>query len=135
MAKPNIVLFHQIKRDERHLRWDWEPSPNRSEDRGLIRYHFVSIDDRNPKGNIERLLKNMQGKSVINHSFEEIENVIGSLRDSDLKYVYNCYDSECTPDYVSFEGVSNRIKKDENLSGRKFILVKDYLERIYGPND
>ena len=33
----------RITKQDRHIRWNWEESPDREE---IVRYHFVVVDDK-----------------------------------------------------------------------------------------
>jgi len=125
-----------IDRKERHFRWDVEKSPESSEGRELLRYHLITVDNKNLKGNIERLIKNMQDKDIINHFFDQVGvSVTGKVKDTNLNYLYECYDSDCSPKYFDFNGVATKVKRDGRLHGGEFIQVQDYLERTFGPNN
>ncbi len=132
---PYVNLSNVVTKNDPHIRWDFEKSPNSSEDRGLVRYHFVVVDNRNLQEKMKKILNKIQRKSIKNFPFDKVDESSGIVDGSekDLEYLYRCYDTEYTPHYVDFSGISNKIKKDSKLLGRKVIFNKDYLERIYGP--
>lgn len=46
-------MKRKIARTERHIRWNWENSPDESE---MVRYHFIIIDDKNRRATLAQLV-------------------------------------------------------------------------------
>jgi hypothetical protein len=115
----------------RHVRWNWQSSPESTEDNQLVRYHFLIADDRFLEGKLDRIISNAQEKSIINYNFNEIRNMKGKFKSAGLNYLFKTYDSNCTPNFINFEGVSENIKKDKDLVERTGLKIEDYIERVY----
>jgi len=117
----------------RHVRWNWEKSPKSFEGNELIRYHFVIQDDKYRKGKMERILENINEKSIINYSFEEKNRLEGKAVGTDYRYLFVSYDTKAPFNYVTFEGVSKNVKRDINLVERikKGCSIKNYVIDLY----
>jgi hypothetical protein len=105
-----------IKRNERHIRWNWETSPDNTNDgNSMVRYHFVVVGDKGKKAVIERLLYQIQirGAIIPVNSFE------GSVRDSDFRFLYESYDSVVSPRMISFSICGKKVKRDRELYERQ----------------
>ena len=71
-----------IPKKSRHIRWNWEPSPENAE---MVRYHFIVVNDKNNKEKISRIISYATNKSIINHTFNSIRPIIeGKVKDSRL---------------------------------------------------
>ncbi len=116
---------------ERHVRYNYEVSPNSSLDNPLIRYHFVIVDDRFLDSKPDMIVSNFQDKSIINFSFEKMVRAKGKFKDTGLEYLFVSYDSNCTPKFLDFKGVSSNILRDKNLKERKVLTIEDYVRRVY----
>lgn len=116
----------------RHVRYNWQISPETYGDRKLLRYHFVIADDRFLDEKPSRIIENFQNKSIINFSFEEVRRIKGKFKDTGLDYLLISYDTNATPKFLDFKGISNNIFKDNNLIERKVLSVEDYVQRMYG---
>lgn len=55
----------------------------------------------------------------------------GKFKETDLRYLFVSYDSEYTPQFLSFEGVSKNFKRDFNLREREGLSIEDYVYRLY----
>ena len=116
---------------ERHVRYNWQISPETYEDRKLLRYHFVIADDRFLDEKPSEIIENFQNKSIINFSFEEVRRIRGKFKNTELDYLLVSYDTNATPKFLDFKGISNNILKDNNLVERKVLSIEDYVQRTY----
>jgi hypothetical protein len=119
---------------DRHIRYNWQNSP-KSEgdlDKRYVRYHFVIVDDRFIENKLEGIISNFHKKSIIDFPFDEVRKIKGKFNDTGLEYLFVSYDTEYTPNFLSFEGVSTNIKQDKNLTERKVLKIEDYVDRLYG---
>lgn len=116
---------------ERHVRWNWQTSPESTEDNKLIRYHFIIADDRFLESKLDRIISNAQEKSIINFNFNEIRKIKGKFKKTGLDYIFASYDSNCTFKFINFKGVSENIKRDGDLVERAGLKIEDYIQRIY----
>jgi hypothetical protein len=124
-----------FKFKERHVLYNFEKSPSdlNNVERTFVRYHFVFADDRFIEEKIERIQNNFQEKSIMNFPFESVnENRLeGKFKGTKLKYLLVSFDTEYTPSFLSFKGVSNNVKKDKDLRERNGLNIKDYVQRLY----
>lgn len=116
---------------ERHVRYNWQTSPESTEDNKLVRYHFIIADDRFLESKLDRIILNAQEKSIINFNFNEIRKKKSKFKDTGLEYIFASYDSNCTSKFIDFKGVSENIKRDVNLVERSGLKIEDYVERLY----
>ena len=130
-VKKNVGKKRFVQKD-RHVRWNVEESPESFEGHELVRYYFVIQDDKYRKGKVERILDNINEKSIIHFSFEEKDRLEGKAIGTDYRYLFVSYDSTAPLEFLSFEGVSKNVKRDRNLVARARGDIKDYIRRIYG---
>lgn len=126
----NIGKKKFVQKD-RHVRWNAEESPESFEGNELVRYYFIIQDDKYRKGKMEKILQNINDKSIINFSFEEKDRLEGKAGGTDYRYLFLSYDTKAPINYVTFEGISKNVKKDTNLVERMRGNVKDYIRGIY----
>jgi len=128
MAAIKIPGNKRINKKSRHVRWNWERSPDQENSN---RYHFVFVDDKGRRQKLEQTLGNMQGKSIIYFPFDEVRLVEGKVFGTDYRYLLASYDSPYPPAFVSFEGVSERVIRDRNLYERKKSSVEDFVADFF----
>ena len=95
--------MQKIFKKSRHIRWNWEASPDNFE---LVRYHFVIIDDKNREGIINKILDKMQKISCI----EKIRSAEGKVIGSKFRYLFETYDSFTAPNMINFSEIGKNIK-------------------------
>jgi hypothetical protein len=117
-----------INKKSRHIRWNWEKSPDQEDSN---RYHFVIVDDKGRRQKLEKILGNMQGKSIIYSPFNEVRMTEGKVEGSHFRYLFVSYDSSYPPAFVSFEGVSEKTLQDKDLYERKVGNVEDYVADFF----
>ena len=118
----------KVRKDSRHLRYNWRISPESSEDLQKVRHYFDVIDDKFREEKIKRILSRVQEKSIINFNFEKIQSLQGKVSETDLRYLCEVYDSTCSPkivlsaikdvfgdNYVKDVNLYDRVKKGDSL--------------------
>ncbi len=127
--KKNASFPKMVPKKSRHIRWNWEPSPENEE---MVRYHFVVVDDKNRSEKIARVMSYAINKSIINQIFDPIrKDIEGKVKDSGLRYLFETYDSKYPPDFVDPKNVFKNVIKDSALVERKVLKMEDYVERLY----
>lgn len=102
---PNLVGI--ISNRERHVRINWEKSPENHE---MLRYYFVVVDDKNRKAILMGLLENFfEWGDVIPIR----ENVEGKVTGSKLRYLFESYDINQIPEIGNFSRLRKPIKRDK----------------------
>lgn len=124
------ILSKKIRRTERHIRWNWEVSPDNQK---LARYHFVVVDDKNRDMKMNSLIEKISRAGIINSPVSLIRTRIGNVEGCDLKYFFQSYDSELR--IGNFVGIHKPIKRDPELKERvkKGLSIEQYVEREYNP--
>ena len=123
----NVMKFIKIR--ERHIRWNWEISPEDSE---KVRYHFVVVDDKDRKETMYKILIGLRTASPNGHPLELIKTLEGQVLGTKLRYLYQCYDTEVKSEMLRLYNVKLPKIKDIRLKERKKgINLTDYIERIY----
>lgn len=119
----NLTEKKVIRRNSRHLRFNWTNSPESSQDSEKLRFYFDIVDDKFREEKIKRILDEVQELSIINFSFEEAYKPIeGSIPGTGLKYLCKIYDSNC-----SSKLVRQAIRK---VFGDNWIRDPDLYDRI-----
>lgn len=127
--KKNVSSPKMVPKVSRHIRWNWEQSPENKE---MVRYHFVVVDDKNRSEKIARVMSYAINKSIINQIFDPIrKDIEGRVKDSGLRYLFETYDSKYPPDFVNPKNVFKNVIKDSALVERKVLKIEDYVERLY----
>ena len=114
----------KIKKTERHVRWNWEQSP---EDGNLVRYHFVIIDDRDREGVMRKITEQLLQVNPI----EPIRSVEGKVQGTKYRYLFNSYDTVVAPRMIAWSKVGKPIKRDKDLRERKVGNIEDYVAEVY----
>jgi hypothetical protein len=113
----------KIMKHSRHVRWNWERSPDNENN---VRYHFVIVDDRGREGIMRKILGQLQ----LYDSLVSIRSVEGSLGRG-LRYLYESYDTTIAPRMIAWSKVGKLIKRDPDLRERTIGNVEDYVARTY----
>jgi hypothetical protein len=132
IGKPRIIPRKTVSRTERHIRWNYEDSPDNP---GRIRYHFVVVDDKDREETMNMARKGLTTASPNGHSIEPIKTAEGQVVNiirNGLRYLYHSYDSEIEPKMLRLYEIPLPKIKDPRLKERKKgISITDYVERIY----
>ena len=118
----------RVYKKERHIRWNWEKSPDNSDS---ARYHFIVVDDKNRDMTMNSLVERISKKGIVNSPVELIRTRGGKIKDSDLFYLFESYDSQIKT--TGFLGLGKPVKRDLNLKERvrSGYSIEDYVEITY----
>lgn len=119
----------RIPNKTRHIRWNFEPSPDTLE---TGRYHFVVVDDKDREGIMERILEQVRNYGGIEH----IRTIEGKVTDSRYRFLYQSWDANVDPNKIDWEKIGKPVKRDRDLRERQNSQgIEDYLVRTYGNVD
>ena len=124
--KINPKMLKRIPNNIRHIRWNWEMSPDNFE---MARYHFVIVDDKNRRQILEKIIEPLtQYGSII-----KIRNNEGSVANSKCRYLLYSFDINQKPELLNFAELGKPVKKDPNLKERikKGTSIEDYVADLY----
>ncbi|MDP2673252.1 MAG: hypothetical protein Q8O84_05560 [Nanoarchaeota archaeon] len=129
MKKINLSK-NRVKKNSRHIRWNWQKSPDSEE---MIRCHFIVVDDKNRNGKMEKILDGALNKSIIQCMFDEIRSVEGKVEGSKFKYLFKTYDTAYTPAYLNPKTIFPFVIRDKELYERQkdFEGIVKYVAKIY----
>ena len=114
----------RISKNERHIRWNWESSPDLSDG---VRYHFIVVDNKNRGATLNKIIEQIKKWGML----IPIRQVEEKVRNSDMFYLFRSYDSDISPREINFSKIGRRLKRDYYLSERKRGSIEDYVARIY----
>ena len=118
-----------LQNQTRHIRWNWEQSPDNVDvrDADLVRYHFIIVDDKNREGKLNKILASLSryGELI------PIRQVEGKVRGTDFRYLFASYDTPVRPDMLDFRGSERVVRRDSELRERKRGTIEDYVARLY----
>ena len=121
--------MEKISKKSRHIRWNWEPSPENPKE--LVRYHFVIVDDRGRKKIRNQILEQIQ---KITPGIEVIrEGIEGRVMGTRLRYLFSTYDTVIAPEPINLYQIGKPVKRDFELRERikKGFNVEDYVANLY----
>lgn len=121
-------LKKKFSKKDRHVRWNWERHPEYLD---LVRYHFVIVDDKYRELKIEKIKDKFNSKSIINYSFDTYREVEGKVENTYYRYLFVSLDTKAPDYFLDFNGISNNVKKDDNLRERKRGNIEDYVADLY----
>ncbi len=121
-----IPLRKYVLRDSRHIRWNWERSPV---EEGLIRYHFIVVNDKGRERIMDKILAQLQ---KVSPGIESIRKLEGRVANSKMGYLFESFDSSLAPSVIDWKGLGT-IKRDPELYERKkgSENIKDYVADFY----
>jgi hypothetical protein len=118
----------QIKKNSRHVRWNWEVSPEQDLDNHkYVRYHFIVVDDKDREGLMGKILVGLSKYAEV----IPIRRVEGKVSGSEFRYLFSSYDSIIKPDMIEWQSLKRDIKRDSDLRERKQGNIEDYVARVY----
>jgi hypothetical protein len=123
-SKRNIPI-----RMTRHIRWNWEQSPERDADNNpYVRYHFVVVDDRNRAGILNEAVTPLSsyGELIPLRSLE------GKAEGTRYRYLLSTFDSRIKPDFLKLHELGKVVIMDPDLRERIRGTIENYVSRIYG---
>ena len=118
----------KVYKASRHIRWNWERSPNQVEE--LVRYHFIVVDDRNREGIMNRIIEPLQMYDALR---TVREGTTFDVFDSKLKALFATYDSLIKPEFLELYRFRNPVKRDDNLKERIRGNLDDYVCNFFYP--
>jgi hypothetical protein len=124
VSMKEISITKRIKKTERHVRFNWEISPENSK---LVRYHFIVADDKNRKGIMNKIIEPLQKYDYI----ELIRNRIFDIKDSKNKALFNSYDTPIKPEFLELHKIRKQIVRDYNLYERKRGSLDEYVADFF----
>jgi len=120
-----------VRRNSRHVRWNWEMSEDAtgdtSSDRDSVRYHFVIVDDKNREGILAKIEGDLQRCGNIVYARRKE----GKVRNSELRYLFVSFDSVVAPKMIRWKRVKRPVKPDDNLVERKKGNIETYVSNLY----
>ena len=128
LKKRRKEILDSISKTERHVRWNWEISPDNN---NLVRYHFVVVDDKNRDMIMNSLVERISNFGIINFPVRLIRTRKGKVRNSGMSYLFQSYDSRIKQ--KGFSGLEKPTKRDLDLKERirRGYSIEDYVGRIY----
>ncbi|MEK6830367.1 MAG: hypothetical protein AABY15_09705 [Nanoarchaeota archaeon] len=126
------TLPKKVIKTERHIRWNWEASPDSPE---TARYHFIVVDDKNRDMKMCSLIEKISGAGVIHCPVTLIRTAHGKVKGSELRYFFQTYDSEIK--IGGFIGINKPVKRDPELKERvkSGLSIEQYVADTYNPAD
>jgi len=128
MGKAGLETRKIVLKNSRHLRWNYEESPDSSVgDDPMLRYHFVVVNDKNREGIMNSLAEQLSFTGPI----VSIRKKEGKVRWSKFRYLFRSYDSTTAPRELDFRKVVKSFKRDYDLKEKLKGNIEYYVERIY----
>ncbi len=112
----------------RHIRWNWEKSPDNDE---RVRYHIIVVDDKDREGKFRKLIDRVKGQVASNYSFEEIRSAEGKVTGTEFRYLFKSYDTLYSMQFLRNALFDFKAVQDPNLRERKVGNIEDYVANIY----
>jgi len=123
--------MQRIRKNQRHVRWNWEESPDNEYDGNpMVRYHLVVVDDRNRDGIVRKFLGELD---KVRGGQIKIRRREGKVKDTDYRFLFVSYDSSVSPEMVDWSNVKKKVIRDKELWERKDSSdgIEDYVNRLY----
>ncbi|HJX50054.1 MAG TPA: hypothetical protein VJ438_01190, partial [Candidatus Nanoarchaeia archaeon] len=86
---------------ERHIRWNWEKSPDNEE---MVRYHFVVVDDKDREGIMRRITEQLLAINPI----EPVREEEGKVKGTEFRYLFESYDTVVAPREISWTKIGRK---------------------------
>jgi len=118
----------RIPKKSRHVRWNWEDSPDSP---GLTRLHFIVVDDKERENKMVKILDSISGKVSTSYPFDKINSQKGKVKGSKFHYLFESYDTLYASSLVDLNLLFDSVKRDSSLYERKIGNIGDYVVRIY----
>ncbi|MAH03589.1 hypothetical protein CMI39_02265 [Candidatus Pacearchaeota archaeon] len=115
----------RIFKNSRHIRWNWEPSPDTD---NYGRFQIIIVNDKNRRGIMNKFLEQLQqvpGIIIIR------KNIEAKVKESKYRYLFETYDSPIALKEIKWEKIGDKIKRDTNLYERQKGSIEDYVARMY----
>jgi hypothetical protein len=120
----------RVRKTERHIRWNWEQSPDMKDVDGRdgVRFHFVIVDDRDRPGILNKILAPLRNAGEIK-IIRSIDG--GKVLNSKNQYLFVSADTIAAPNLLELSGLGKPAKKDGDLRERQRGSVEDYVANVY----
>ena len=108
----------------RHIRWNWEPSPDNSL---LVRYTIIVVDDKKSKETLSKIFQKVQkfyGGLDIKRTAE------GKVAGIKLRYLFQSFDTPLAPSFVQWHMMKKLVIQDDDLYERKNRNIEDFVEKL-----
>ena len=127
VKKINSKVVRRISNKERHIRVNWEKSPENPE---CMRYHIAVVDDKNRR---QTLLKIIEPFFEWGNVIPIREKIEGKVEGTRLKYLFESYDINQKPTIANLTGLGKPVKRDYDLTERikSGCSIEEYVARIY----
>ncbi len=116
----------RVYKKSRHIRWNWEPSPENP--RELIRYQVIVVDDKGREKIRNQIFEQLQ---KVSSGIEMIRERQGKVAGSNLRYLFSTFDTVLSPEIIDFTKISKPLKRDFDLAERKRGDIEDYVAELY----
>jgi hypothetical protein len=117
------------KPTERHIRWNFEESPDTPEETLL---HLVAVDNKYVASIFERIL----GQNGVSFGAVAQERELkGKVKGTRLQYLFRTYQGFIDPRKISWDKTGKIAFQDTDLRERKSkaFSIEDYVRNIYSP--
>jgi hypothetical protein len=120
----------EVKKKERHVRWNWEKSPDNLD---FARYHFVVVDDKDRKGKIRKIIDSISSEISSSYSFIPIRSVEGKVGGTEFRYLFETYDTYYSPNLLNMNVLFKKNVRDKDLYERtkKNTSIENYIADLY----
>ena len=127
MKKINSRTIGNIPRNSRHVRWNWEQSPDNDL---LVRYHIVVVGNKKRKQVVEKIYKDL---GRITGGIEEKRRVEGKVSGSKFRYLLVSFDHPIAPGYVRWYDLGCLVIKEDELYERKKkgFFIESFVADLY----
>ncbi|MBT4165746.1 hypothetical protein HOE04_01770 [archaeon] len=119
-------------RDQRHVRWNWEKSPETEDmsDNPKLKYHIIAVDDRCRRGIIDRILEPLGEFGPLTQTRTQK----GTVQGTKFRYLFETYETQIKPSMLELEKLGKLIIRDKKLYERERGYIEDYVARMYEEN-
>lgn len=125
MKRINVRTARAVPKDSRHIRWNWEISPDEYQQG---RYHIVVVDDKGRERILLGIYEQIQKISFV----QEVRRVDGKVKNSRLRYLFVSFDSSIAPREIDWSKTGKIVRKNDDLYERVRGDLGDYVAEYYG---
>lgn len=117
-------MIPRIKITDRHIRWNWEKSPDRED---TVRYHYIVVDNKRREGAFESILEQFQRLKAT----EIVRTREGKVEGSPHRYLLNSFDINVAPREIDKTRFRLPLVRDRNLYERQIGSIEEYVRKLY----
>ena len=121
---PKQIKIPTIKTTDRHIRWNWEASPDRQD---AARSHYVIVDNKRREGTFESIVDQFQQFSAI----EIVRTCEGKVEGSPHRYLLNSFDANVSTREIDKTLFKLPTVRDKNLYERHISSIEEYVMKLY----